>query len=165
MTLQEALSNLIQTEQLEQDPEFRLSLMVHEPLELDPIQIDQVVHIAREAMLNACKHAKANSVTVSFSATSTTYELTIEDDGQGFSPEATIGAQDTHFGLSIMQARAKRMGGDLAICTGQGAGTEVVLTWPKSDRVIATEQSNGTRPSHLSRAEQLELNEAAPWPN
>ena len=56
--------------------------------------------------------------------------LTIADDGQGFAQEDLALMAGDHFGLSIMSARARRMGGRLEIASQPGEGTSVTLSWP-----------------------------------
>ncbi len=53
--------------------------------------------------------------------------VTIEDDGQGF--DTSQPAPGGHFGLRIMQARAKHIGGRVEIQSMPGRGTRVTLIW------------------------------------
>jgi signal transduction histidine kinase len=54
----------------------------------------------------------------------------VQDDGRGFDPAApaTVG----HFGLVGMRERAAKLGGTLGIRSAAAAGTEVVVTVPRS---------------------------------
>jgi signal transduction histidine kinase len=53
--------------------------------------------------------------------------MTIKDNGSGF---ATDGAAELGFGLSGMQTRAKRIGGDLVLESKPGFGTSIQLRLP-----------------------------------
>jgi nitrate/nitrite-specific signal transduction histidine kinase len=56
-------------------------------------------------------------------------KITIRDDGQGFETDEQEKASGDHFGLSIMKARATRIGGKLTIRSQPGNGTVVTLVW------------------------------------
>lgn len=88
----------------------------------------QVLRVVQEALQNARRHASATRVTVRLECRGDRYRVTIEDDGCGFDLTAVNGKG--HFGLSIMQARAARIGSELIINSAPGQGTRVILTWP-----------------------------------
>lgn len=109
------------------------SVLQYEPGSLQPLyivskQTDQVLPVVHEALLNAFYHAKAQTVTVRLEAEQEDIRLAVEDDGVGFSLDSSEQYGD-HFGLSIMQARAARMGGQFQIDTSPGEGTRITLTW------------------------------------
>lgn len=88
----------------------------------------QVLRVVREALQNARRHASATRVIVRLERRDEQYCVTIEDDGCGFDLADVNGKG--HFGLSIMQARAARIGSELLIDSAPGQGTRVILTWP-----------------------------------
>lgn len=88
---------------------------------------EQVYNITREALINAAQHANAKQVSVQAGQNDGEYFVKIEDDGQGFEPSQP--AADGHFGLRIMRARAKHIGGRLEIQSAPGRGTCVTLIW------------------------------------
>lgn len=92
---------------------------------------EQIHHIAREALVNAARHANATRIVMQAGRGYSGYFVAIEDDGRGF--EATQSAPSGHFGLQIMQARAKHIGGNVEIVSAPGRGTRVVLTWRAED--------------------------------
>ena len=102
------------------------------PVVLPHPQSEQVVRVAREAIINACSHSKAERIVMRLSVVGKDGILTIQDDGQGFQvPQpGKPGQNGKHFGLQIMSARAARIGGRLEIQSWNGAGTCVQLTWP-----------------------------------
>ena len=88
---------------------------------------EQVYNITREALINAAQHANAKQVSVQAGQNDGKYFVKIEDDGQGFEPSQP--AADGHFGLRIMRARAKHIGGRLELQSAPGRGTCVTLIW------------------------------------
>lgn len=93
----------------------------------------QILRIAQESMANIRKHAEAHTVRVLLSCHgSGTYSLLVEDDGVGFEDEAKRGRPGEHIGLSIMEERARRLGGTLRIESEVGEGTRVELSYQPS---------------------------------
>ena len=78
-----------------------------------PQTAEQVYNITREALVNAARHANAKSVSVQVGQSDGNYFVTVEDDGKGF--DTTQPAPGGHFGLQIMQARAKHIGGEIEL--------------------------------------------------
>lgn len=94
---------------------------------LDAQQQVHVLQIAREALLNAIRHADAQQIIICYQRVAEEdHLLTIEDDGIGIrSTEEPPG----HYGLTIMAERATRLSGTLLI-TPQERGTRVTLRFP-----------------------------------
>ena len=99
--------------------------------------------IAREAIANAVRHGRADSVVVTLSSEADgRATLTVQDDGVGI-PEPTLGAGGTGqdgphqagLGLRTMQHRASRVGGTLAIRPAEGGGTLVTVTFDAAEPV------------------------------
>ena len=95
--------------------------------EASPQTAEQIHTIAREALMNAARHAHAKQVVLHVGSDDENYFVIVEDDGIGF--DATQSAPSGHFGLQIMQARAKHIGGELSLQSARGSGTRVTLTW------------------------------------
>jgi two-component system, NarL family, nitrate/nitrite sensor histidine kinase NarX len=129
--LQEQLANL--AEELS-SPSLRVewSPTLLAPLILPPHESEQVLRVAREALLNACHHARAQRILLKLDQQDGRASVSVLDDGKGFDPEALPeeGDRRQHFGLKIMQARATRIGGSLQVISSPGQGTCVTLTWP-----------------------------------
>ena len=92
----------------------------------------QILRIVQEALANVRKHGRAQHVRVIVrddEANSTGWVL-IEDDGVGFSQGDIEERPGEHLGLSIMQDRARRLGGALRIESEAGEGTRVMLSFP-----------------------------------
>jgi two-component system nitrate/nitrite sensor histidine kinase NarX len=88
----------------------------------------QVFYIAREALTNALKHAKARRVRVALAEVGESIELRVEDDGVGL--DRGRASARGHFGLNIMHERAARLGGAVAFEHRSGGGTRVQLRFP-----------------------------------
>lgn len=89
---------------------------------------EQVLHITREALHNAARHAAAQAVVLRLERANGHYAVAVEDNGRGFDPTAP--EPEGHFGLKIMRARAAHIGGSLQIESVAGQGTQVKLLWP-----------------------------------
>jgi signal transduction histidine kinase len=97
--------------------------------ECSPQVAEQVYKITREALINVAKHASAQQVRVQIGQSDFHNYVLIEDDGHGF--DASQAAPGGHFGLHIMDARAKHIGGRIEIESALGHGTRVTLLWPQ----------------------------------
>lgn len=85
--------------------------------------------ITQEALNNVTKHGRASRVLVSLRQRGVGLELLIRDDGRGFD----LGREmPGHFGLGIMRERAEALGLDYAITSQPGAGTEIVVHYPRT---------------------------------
>jgi signal transduction histidine kinase len=103
---------------------------------LPPEELDQILCIVKEALLNASRHAAAEEITIRLGQQDNTLSLSVEDNGQGFDMDALDGQDGNHFGLSIMHARAQRVGGQLTVQSAVGRGTTVLLDWQKPDSML-----------------------------
>ena len=92
-----------------------------------PQAAEQVYNITREALVNAARHANAKQVSVQVGRSNKNYFVTVEEDGNGF--DTTQPAPGGHFGLQIMQARAKHIGGEIEVQSTPESGTRITLRW------------------------------------
>ena len=85
---------------------------------------DALVHIGREAIVNAVGHSDPTELKITLSFEWDSVQLLIEDNGRGFiySPDAA------GFGIQGMQKRARDVGGTLQIVSAPGRGTCVRIT-------------------------------------
>ena len=89
----------------------------------------QVLRIIQEALANIRKHSHARHVRILLSGEpDNKYRILVEDDGIGM-VDPSEGSPGEHIGLSIMEERAKRFGGELRIESEAGEGTRVVLSF------------------------------------
>jgi PAS domain S-box-containing protein len=93
--------------------------------QLAPHAVD-VVQIAREALSNVHRHARAATCRVSLRRTGDSASLEIDDDGCGFDPFASAGQGQ---GLGNLADRAKKLGGQLTI-NRKTAGSSVQIRIP-----------------------------------
>jgi ligand-binding sensor domain-containing protein/signal transduction histidine kinase len=99
--------------------------------ELNPILRDEIYRIAREALRNAFRHARAQKIEAEITYSDSEFLLNVRDDGRGIDPEvANQGARAGHWGLPGMSERAKSFGGKLGVWSEHGAGTEIELAVP-----------------------------------
>jgi signal transduction histidine kinase len=91
--------------------------------------------VAQEALHNAVHHAGARQIDVvaTGDAVAGSIDLTVRDDGRGFTPGSQLGPDQGHFGLSGMRERIERLGGTLAIDSQPGSGTTVRAVVPTRD--------------------------------
>jgi two-component system nitrate/nitrite sensor histidine kinase NarX len=107
-------------------------------LNLSDEQEVQVFYIVQEALANIAKHSMARRAVVVIAKDQNLLEFLIEDDGLGMDEPAVStlvtaarGMEaSSHFGLEIMQSRAKRIGGSLMVGRNDGGGTRVRLLVP-----------------------------------
>jgi signal transduction histidine kinase len=84
---------------------------------------EALLHIAREAVRNATKHAAPNAIEVTLEYNGR-WRLTVRDEGQGFDASRT----GNGFGLSSMRAHARALGGVLNLTSAtDGTTVEAVL--------------------------------------
>ncbi len=95
-------------------------------------QAKHVLTIAREALTNVSRHARATRVDVMLVYRLHEIELTIADNGVGFSRNGKSAGRDAgeHLGLRNLEERAALVGGQLAVDSAPGQGTVVRLTVP-----------------------------------
>lgn len=104
-------------------------------LQLPPSIEVQALRIIQEALNNIRKHSQAHAVRVIMrSDVQGDCRILIEDDGIGMTvqPESDRTSED-HLGLSIMQERAKRIGGTVRIESEPGEGTRILLRFRYPD--------------------------------
>jgi signal transduction histidine kinase/ligand-binding sensor domain-containing protein len=99
---------------------------------LDPVALDEIYCIGREAMLNAFRHAKGRSIEVEIDYAPWSFRLRVRDDGRGIDPKILQSGRPGHIGLAAMRERADRIGAQLDIVSGPDAGTEIELSVPAS---------------------------------
>lgn len=110
--------------------------------QLEPSKELQILRIIQESLANIRKHSKAHTVRVLMRCDDNlSGEVLIEDDGVGLQTPAFSGHPGEHIGLSIMEERARKMGGELKIESEPGEGTRVQLTFSNKQEQIS-EQKN-----------------------
>jgi signal transduction histidine kinase len=96
----------------------------------DPRRDREVLRIAQEALQNAVRHADASHIGLRLgSPEDGRLVLEVEDDGTGFDPGAPE-LRARRLGLTSMEERAARLGGELMIRSAPGTGTRIHLEVP-----------------------------------
>ena len=97
----------------------------------------ELYNIVQEALTNVCKHADASAVWVQLIEKEMCFDLIVRDDGRGFRAVDLEKPSKGNFGLSIMQARARKVGARLLIEEPSDQGTQVTVCIPhRSERQI-----------------------------
>jgi signal transduction histidine kinase len=108
-------------------PDFRV-LVQGRAIALKPIVRDEVYRIAREAVRNSFRHARAGLVEVEIVFAEGTFTVRVRDDGVGLDPAVLEqGYRKGHWGLPGMRERALEFGGELEVWSQRNAGTEIEL--------------------------------------
>jgi signal transduction histidine kinase len=100
-------------------------------LSLPTANATTLFHICQEALANVAKHARATKALVRLWSTNNRVLLEVSDDGLGF--DLTRMSTTIGHGLSNMQARAQKVGGEVEINSAPGAGTKVFAWVPKRE--------------------------------
>jgi len=124
----DALQDLVDREiwkipcRLEVKPSFHIE---------DDAAAAELYRIAREAVINANKHAQAREIVVALGSWRKGIVLSVTDDGAGFQsgPKSARG-----LGLPIMKYRARSIGGRLEIESPKRGGTRVACYLPQSNK-------------------------------
>jgi signal transduction histidine kinase len=87
----------------------------------------ELASLAREAVTNAVRHARARTIRVAVCYARAAVHLVIRDDGRGFDP---ADAPPGHFGLLGMRERTRRLRGRLRLRSRPGHGTLISIRVP-----------------------------------
>ncbi len=99
------------------------------PTELSPEVQYNLLRIASEAVNNSVKHAGAKVIEVVLQSTPEQLQLSVKDDGAGFSRE-NGNVRPGHYGLIGMKERAAQIGAELSLASEPGRGTTVSVVLP-----------------------------------
>jgi signal transduction histidine kinase len=88
----------------------------------------QLLQMAREALSNAARHARATRIRLALRSEAGSLELSVEDDGIGFdvADEPPAG----HLGLANLRQRAAALGGTMTLNSSPNEGTRFSLRIP-----------------------------------
>ena len=129
-TLAEAITQLIQEVTIKTTLTINFQAVgAQQPL---PVAIEAGLYrVAQEALANIVSHAHATGADLHLLVTLETIQLTIQDNGCGFAPEAVT---PNRYGLTGMNERVRLLGGQLEIQSAPGAGAKVVVIVPLTAR-------------------------------
>ena len=115
--------------------ELEIELTQHlEGCPLSPNEEIHVLHVVREALSNVLNHAIASHAWVRLSCRPDgQVEVAIDDDGQGIIKSADV----HHYGMTIMEERARTLSGEVRYEARPQGGTHVVLGFRPTSRRVA----------------------------
>jgi len=113
--------------QLEVSGATPFSMMLSEVGGSDRAQL-VIYQVAREAMTNAARYARADLTRVELWSDDGLIRLLVSDDGRGFEVDRPRPAD--HFGLELMRERVEAVGGSLVVSSQLGEGTSVSVVVP-----------------------------------
>ena len=90
--------------------------------------VHAVLTIIRELVSNAVQHGQAETIRIAGEQKDGAIRFSVRDDGCGFDPSHREGPSEGHFGLSGVNERVRRLGGQLEIQSSPGKGTRVLIT-------------------------------------
>lgn len=94
-----------------------------------PYEVERELYFTlREGVLNCVRHSRATELQLSLNQTPRNCSVLLCDNGVGFEPSAVEGSN--HYGLRGMRERIQKIGGQLAIQSAPGKGTEIAITIP-----------------------------------
>ena len=128
-SLSHALGRMLELNHISERAETALAVEGEE-IPLSPGCVHHLTCIGQEAVTNALKHAKPSRVEVSLRYDHEVLHLSIRDDGSGFQNSGIEEVRRGHFGIPVMEERARKLGGTLRLLTTAGYGTEVIVTVP-----------------------------------
>ena len=107
---------------------------------LPPEMETALFRICQEAMSNIARHAQATAVLIEIGLEDDVFRIDIEDDGQGFDPEAVAHREGRRsWGLMGIRERAEILGGTARVesSPGKGAHVEVRIPVPREQAAEA----------------------------
>ena len=99
-----------------------------EDFNLPPDAEREIYYVLREALTNVTRHSHASKIEIRLTQKNGNLEGSLTDDGVGFSREKR--ASEVRFGLTAMEQRLKKIGGELVVKSAPGEGTRVSFNVP-----------------------------------
>jgi len=102
------------------------------PLRLSPESEQTLYILAREALANVVRHARARRVLVSLRYSDDNVDLVIQDDGAGASEQILKHYQEsgTHFGMKRSRRQVEDLGGTFVVHNGEESGLAIRVRIP-----------------------------------
>ena len=107
---------------------------------LTPNEEIHILHVVREALSNVLNHARASRADVRLALRPDgELEVAVEDDGVGVAKSADL----HHYGMTIMEERARTLAGRIAIAPRAPRGTRVALVFQPTSRKLHSPLGGG----------------------
>jgi signal transduction histidine kinase len=110
------------------------------PTPLEPNVQRAVFYVFQESLSNVERHASATKVDVHAEWADNHFELSIQDNGVGFNPQAVN--KEHHFGLEIMRERLAKVKGRVKLTVAKNSGT-LVKVWVPTPSTRQIRVTNG----------------------
>ena len=131
-TLEERLRQTVERFAEEWKMDTELLVETKTPILGPPGVYEQMVRVVGEALTNVHKHASASHSSVTVRRHGAQAIICVQDDGPGFDLNAPSDGQH-HFGLKVMETRAKWIGGELEVESALQQGTTITLRWSMAE--------------------------------
>jgi len=93
-----------------------------------PAEIEMALfRIVQEALNNVAKHAKATQVDIELFEENGKVMMAVTDNGIGFDTKNQDAKSPVHWGLALMQERARAINGEFLLRSVPGQGTQIVV--------------------------------------
>ena len=124
--------------------------MALEGCPLTPNEEIHVLHVVREALSNVLNHARASHANIALAQLADgEVEVAVEDDGVGI---ASKNADLHHYGMTIMEERARTLSGRIAVAPRAEGGTRVTLIFRPHSRRNEPAGRDDIRPLRRAQA-------------
>jgi PAS domain S-box-containing protein len=104
---------------------------------IDDARKTALFRMLQECLTNVTRHAHASRVDIFLLASESDIQLSVADDGRGFSPQAHF--KPGSFGLFGLGERAGQLSGTVAVESAPGKGTRVVIRLPLPASAVESE--------------------------
>jgi signal transduction histidine kinase len=118
--------------ELQRNTATEIAIHGEAPEDLPLATVADLLAVAREALANVARHAKAQHASLTITTSDDEISLEIADDGQGMDLDRPL--DRSHNGLANMRARADALSGTFSVESSPGAGTRIIVRVPKSVR-------------------------------
>ncbi len=124
--LESALEKTIEQLSTQSNLQFHLSFGISQ-VPLSPMEEIHLLQIAREASQNSVHHSQGENVWIELTVLADKQvQLVVKDDGIGLNNGAE---KLNHYGMAIMQERAKHLHGELLVNERENGGAEIKLVF------------------------------------
>lgn len=135
--LEEMLSRIPEEFRTQEPIDFRI-FFEGEAEPMHAVIREEVSRIAREAVINAFRHARASKIYVEIKYGIRNLAIIVRDNGCGIDQEVLEKGREGHYGLSSMRERAEKLGSKVVVMSRAGAGTEVQVSIPAKVAFVST---------------------------
>jgi signal transduction histidine kinase len=115
-----------------------------------PVQA-QAFRIVQEALTNVRKHAEAARVWIRIDVTGGDLRIAVRDDGRGLAAADASTTDWPRYGLTMMAARAREVGGSVHVTSASEGGTRVEIVLPVGSGRPRTDDSLAGAPDLANR--------------